>query len=100
MSDTDSSSDRVDWDAVGYTLSSEYRVATLQHLADSPDTPKGISNATDNPVSNVSRAINELRDRDLIQLLVSEDTKKGRVYTTTEKGDGVWAELVENDLHD
>ena len=32
----------------------------------------------------------DLRERSLVELLVSEDRKKGRVYGLTERGSAVW----------
>lgn len=78
------------WDDVSYVISSRYRVATLGRLAESPATPSRISEETDMSVAHVSRALQEMGDEDLVELLVSEDRKKGRVYGVTEKGEEVW----------
>ena len=44
----------------------------------------------------MSRALQELRSRDLVELLVSEQQKTGRLYGTTERADRVW-ETVESE---
>ncbi len=41
-------------------------------------------------MSHISRALSELRDHELIELLVSEDRRKDRVYGSTEMGAEIW----------
>ncbi|SFS07750.1 hypothetical protein SAMN05216559_3283 [Halomicrobium zhouii] len=79
-----------EWDDVSYVISSRYRIATLKRLSDSPATPSRIAEDTDLSVAHVSRALQELRDHELTELLVSEDRKKGRVYGITDHGEAVW----------
>ena len=79
-----------DWDEVGYVISSGYRVAVLGRLAESPATPSQIAADADLAVTHVSRALNELREHTLVQLLVPEERKKGRVYGITERGRETW----------
>lgn len=79
-----------EWDDVSYVISSRYRIATLKRLSDSPATPSRIAEDTDLSVAHVSRALQELRDHELTELLVSENRKKGRVYGITDHGEKVW----------
>lgn len=79
-----------DWDDVSYVISSRYRIEVLRHLSSGPSTPSRIASETDNSIAHVSRALKDLRDRSLVDLLVSEERTKGRVYGTTEKGSEVW----------
>ncbi|WP_254270987.1 winged helix-turn-helix domain-containing protein [Haloarcula marina] len=78
------------WDKVSYVISSRYRIATLQRLSEGPATPSLIADETDLSIAHVSRALQELRDNDLVRLLVSEDRRKGRVYGITDAGLDVW----------
>ena len=78
------------WDDVSYVISSRYRIATLRRLSDGPATPSLIADETDLSIAHVSRALQELRDNDLVALLVSEDRRKGRVYGVTDEGLAVW----------
>jgi len=87
-----------DWDEVSYVISSSYRVVVLQRLADSPATPSRIAADTDRPITHVSRALQGLREHDLVDLLVSEDRQKGRVYGITEKGETVWETIEAQNL--
>lgn len=86
------------WDEIGYVLSSRYRVAVLRRLAEGPAIPSQIAGDTDLNISHISRALQGLRERSLVSLLVSEDRRKGRVYGITEKGEEVWGQIEEQDL--
>ncbi len=87
-----------DWDEVSYVISSSYRVKVLQRLADSPATPSGISDDTDCPIAHVSRALQGLRERELVDLLVSENRQKGRVYGITDHGEMIWQTIEAQNL--
>lgn len=87
-----------DWDEISYVISSQYRVEVLEQLADGPSTPSQIATTTDNSIAHVSRALGDLRDRELVDLLVSEERTKGRVYGTTEKGETVWRTIEAENL--
>ena len=78
------------WDDISYVISSRYRIATLRRLSDGPATPSLIADETDLSIAHVSRALQELRDADLVTLLVSENRRKGRVYGITDEGLDVW----------
>lgn len=78
------------WDDISYVISSRYRIATLRRLADGPATPSLIADETELSIAHVSRALQELRDADLVTLLVSEKRRKGRVYGITDEGLEVW----------
>jgi DNA-binding MarR family transcriptional regulator len=79
-----------DWDEVSFVISSRYRIAVVQRLATGPATPSQIATDADVGISHVSRSLQRLRDRSLVDLLVSDDRKKGRVYGLTERGRTVW----------
>ena len=51
-------------------------------------------------MAHISRAIGELRDESLVELLVSEDRRKGRVYGMTEQAQASWQVIEEQDLLD
>jgi DNA-binding MarR family transcriptional regulator len=87
-----------DWDEISYVISSSYRVAVLERLSEGPSTPSQIASETGISISHVSRALGDLRDRSLVELLVSEDRKKGRVYGITDRGVEVWQTIEEENL--
>jgi DNA-binding MarR family transcriptional regulator len=78
-----------EWDDVSYVISSQYRVATLKRLQSGPATPSLIATDTDLEIAHVSRALQELQERGLVTLLVSENRRKGRVYGMIDKGETV-----------
>lgn len=83
------------WDEVGYVLSSKYRTEVMEFLADTPRTPSAMAKPNSEiPIAHVSRALSNLRERGLVELLVDEDRKKGRLYGLTDDGEEVW-EVVE-----
>jgi len=87
-----------DWDEVSYVISSSYRVEVLQRLADSPATPSRIATDTERPITHVSRALQGLREHGLVDLLVSEERQKGRVYGITDHGEEVWRTIDAQNL--
>lgn len=84
-----STTEHVDWDHVGFVTSSRYRVLVLQHLTDAPMTPTQISECHEVGISNFSRALRELAERDVVELLVPEERNKGRFYGLTERGEEI-----------
>lgn len=87
-----------DWDDISYVISSQYRIEVLEQLVDGPSTPSQIADETDNSIAHVSRALGDLRERTLVDLLVSEDRTKGRVYGPTEEGEQVWRTIEAENL--
>lgn len=87
-----------DWDEIGYVISSDYRVAVMRQLAQGPAMPSRLADASDLGVAHVSRALQGLRDRGLVELLVPESRKKGRLYGLTEKGANVWEQIETQNL--
>jgi DNA-binding transcriptional ArsR family regulator len=88
-----------EWDDVSYVISSRYRTAILRQLAEGPSTPSQLAKETDNSIAHVSRALSDLRERSLVDLLVSEERTKGRVYAQTEEGKHVWETIEAENLH-
>lgn len=87
-----------DWDEISFVISSQYRVAVLQRLSSNPATPSQIASESDCSIAHVSRALQELRGQSLVELLVSEDQKKGRLYAISESGQTVWDRIEAEDL--
>jgi len=72
---------------VSYIISSTYREMVIDDLTDGMSTPGKIAHNQDSSIAHVSRALNEMRERDLVQLMVPEERQKGRIYALTEKGE-------------
>jgi DNA-binding HxlR family transcriptional regulator len=81
------------WDTVSFVISSRYRLLVVDHLAEAPATPSQIDADDHVLIEHVSRAIHELRDRNVVALLVPEDQQKGRLYGLTDRGERVVSHL-------
>lgn len=90
--------EEVEWDYIGFIISSRYRIAVIERLSEGPATPSLIADDADDHMAHISRAISELRDRSLVELLVSEDRRKGRVYGMTERAHRSWRVIEQQDL--
>ncbi len=89
-----------DWNLIGFVISSDYRVTVLRRLDDDPATPSRIADEGAVAITHVSRALKELRERGLVELLVPEERRKGRVYGITEQGRRIWREIETQNLVD
>ncbi|AEN07803.1 transcription regulator (plasmid) [halophilic archaeon DL31] len=87
-----------DWETIGFVVSSRYRVEVLERLTDSPAPPSTIANDTGCDISHISRALQELREHELVDLLVPESRKKGRIYGITDEGGEVWTTIESQNL--
>jgi DNA-binding MarR family transcriptional regulator len=86
------------WDEVSFVIASTYRTTVLKRLMSGPAPPSMIADDTRITPSHVSRALNELREHGLVELLVAEDRKKGRVYGITDYGTEVWETIETQQL--
>ena len=87
-----------DWDEVSYVISSQYRLAVVDELADEPATPTEIASEAEFATSHVSRAVGRLLDRSIVELTVPESQHVNRQYRLTEKGRRLWHAITEADL--
>lgn len=86
------------WDEVSFVVASTYRTSVLDRLTNGPATPTMIADDAGITISHVSRALSNLRDHHLVELLVAEDRKKGRVYGITDHGTEVWETIETQQL--
>jgi len=82
----------------GYISSSKHRTAVVRRLYDSPAIPKTLKEDTNRQYSRVSEALSNLRDEDIVELLSPEERKKGRLYALTDRGEGAWEFMLENNM--
>ena len=87
--------------AVAKVVSSTYRKRVLESMADDGQgTPTDVARreilGVASPEAHVSRALKSLKELDCVELLVPEDTRKGRLYRITDTGREVLA-VVEGD---
>jgi len=81
------------WDAIGFVISSKYRLAVIMGLRSGFKTPSEISEETGLGLSQISRAISELSDFELVECLTPK-LLKGRLFKLTEKGESILGELI------
>lgn len=87
-----------DWDEVSYVISSQYRLAVVDELANAPATPTKIASEAEFATSHVSRAVGRLLDRSIVELTVPESQRMNREYRLTKKGRRLWDAITEADL--
>lgn len=87
--------DDEDWELYSFVKRSTQRTKVLKAL-DGPTMPKEIAKDTDLHQSHVSRALNEMQDEGLVELLNPED-KHGRLYRRTDDGQHILDKIEENE---
>ncbi|USZ67266.1 ArsR family transcriptional regulator [Halorussus salilacus] len=90
---------RVEEDAA-FVVRSPHRTTVLTRLADGAAIPAQIREDTGLEYSRISEAANTLRERSLIELLVDDDTKRGRLYAVTDRGEEALKFMRENGMLD
>jgi DNA-binding HxlR family transcriptional regulator len=83
------------WDAASLVVGSKYRMSVLETLTDHPATPSTIESRTDIDIAHVSRSLSTMREEQLVELTVPEETKKGRIYRPTDRGERTLALIEE-----
>lgn len=74
------------------------RQKVLERLAENPAIPAQIRDDTGLEYSRISESANTLRGRELIRLLVPEETSRGRLYEATDRGEEAIEYLRENGM--
>ena len=75
--------------AIACVASSDYRRRTLAALADRPGSPSDLAERVGIDIAHVSRALKKLREVEAAELVVPEDTRKGRIHRITDCGQTV-----------
>lgn len=88
MTDNDTLSEKELWDLTGWVISSQYRYETLDQLDEGAKIPSAIARNTGREIAHISRALNNMRDRDLIELR-TPGRSKGRIYAINDRGQAV-----------
>ena len=88
---------QVEQDA-GFVIRSPNRTQVLGRLIDGNAIPAQIRDETGQEYSRITEATNSLEERGLIELLVPDDTKRGRLYGVTERGEKTWNYMIENNM--
>lgn len=83
-----------------FVVRSPHRTAVLQRLMEGAAIPAQIREETGQEYSRITEAANNLRKRDLIDLIVEEDTKRGRLYDITDRGEEAIQFMRDNGMLD
>ena len=81
---------------IRWILNSKYRIGAMRELSGGITYPKKIKNAMDARYPNVSRALRELRERDMVEVVADEHP--GKLYALTEYGEHIWSRIEEEGL--
>lgn len=81
---------------VAYATGSKYRLLIFEQLAEGPKHPSDIADAGDVARSHVSRALKQLRARELVQSYGANSRSK--LYVLTDLGKNVNKKISNNDL--
>lgn len=80
---------QVDEDAAWVAMS-PHRTKVLGRLMEGNALPSQIKEDTDQEYSRISEALKSLRNRELVELLVDENQKRGRLHGVTDRGEDAW----------
>ena len=84
------------WEDVGYVMASKYRETILKKLSKKNYMPSILAKETNLRLSHISRALKELKIKNLIVCL-NNKSKKGKIYSLTDSGKRI-LELIEAQL--
>lgn len=83
-----------------FVVRSPHRTAVLQRLTEGAAIPAQIREETGQEYSRITEAANALRKRHLIDLIVDDDTKRGRLYDVTDRGEEAIQFMRDNGMLD
>lgn len=81
------------WEDVSYVVRSKTRKSILIELK-TPKTPSLLASALKTSIPNASRALKQLRKRQMV-ICLTPDERTGRIYALTDKGKEVLEKIVE-----
>ncbi|MDO5824529.1 MarR family transcriptional regulator [Methanobrevibacter sp.] len=73
------------YELLGYVKISPYRTNTLKIISDDLKMPSEIAKELNVKTSQVSSALHDLKEKDLV-ICVNEEVRKGRLYKCTDLG--------------
>lgn len=80
------SDDELDWGAVSFVESSQYRMAVVETLGSEPHSVSAIAEASGYLINHISRALRRLRDRGLVAQREELGKPQERFYALTDAG--------------
>ena len=88
---------QVEQDA-SFIIRSPNRIKVVDRLSKGTAMPTQIRDSTGQEYSRITEALNSLRENNLVKLNEDEETKRGRLYTLTERGRKAWEFINENNM--
>jgi len=83
-----------EWDSLSFIARSTYRTIVVKYLGKhGPTIPSVIAKSGDHDIAKISTALSDLREEGVVELLVSEDIKRGRIYGLTSDGEQLLNQL-------
>lgn len=82
------------WNLVGFVKGSGQRKSVFEILSKEALTPKEIAEKAEMHQSNVSRALRQLKEKELVKVM-NPEAKVGRVYVLTERGKETYEKMNE-----
>lgn len=76
------------YEALSVVKASRHRTRVIEELADGPKIPSEMSD-DENQISRTSEALSDLEEQGLVELIVDENTVRGRLYALTEDGEEI-----------
>lgn len=73
------------WEIIGYVKISPTRYKTLKNIDDGVAMPSEIAKSTGLRITQVSNALHDLKEKELV-LCLNEEATKGRLYQSTDFG--------------
>ena len=83
-----------------FVIRSPHRTRVLRRLTTGNAIPAQIREETGQEYSRITESVNSLREQGLIELVVPEETKRGRLYTITDRGERTWEYLRDTNMVD
>ncbi len=80
------------WDEVSYVIASKTRKSIISRL-ETPRTPTFLAKDLSINLANVSRALAELEDKNVVVCLTPEQ-KVGKIYSLTKKGKDILNKMI------
>ncbi len=86
----------MNWEKYGYVLASKNRIIVSISLLDGQRTPTQIQKKTKLAMSHISRALNELLEKEIVDCL-NPKAIKGRLYALSEEGREIVKEVQKSE---
>lgn len=81
-----------------FVVSSPNRTTVLQRLSNGNAIPSQIKDDTGLEYSRITEAMKSLRSRGLVELLVPEDTERGRIYGIKDRGKKAFEYMIKQGM--